>query len=76
MSHVIVSLTKANSSAYSDSFHTPSLAISVTTSTTNWNRKRESTDPWWIHTLASNPSDNSESNMTVVFLPHADWEMA
>ena len=48
------------SSAYSNSLSAPYLANSVTTSTTTAKGKGDSSDPWSIHTLAS----NSDSTMT------------
>ena len=56
-------------SSYRNSLSAPSLANSVTTSTTNAKRKGDSTDPWCIPTLTSNSSDNSESTLTIVFPP-------
>ena len=61
-----VSLIGTKSSAYSNSLITPSLAHSMTTSTTNAKRKGDSTDPWCIPTLTSNSSDNSVSTLTLV----------
>ena len=65
----IVSLIRTKSSAYSNSLSAPSMANSVTTSTTSAKRKGDSTDPWDIPTLTSNSSDNSESTLTLVFAP-------
>ena len=56
-----VSLIRTKSSVYSNPLSAPSLANNVTTSTTTWKRKDDSTDPWFIPTLTSNSSDNSES---------------
>ena len=65
LSPSIVSLIRNKSSAYINS----PLANSVTTSATTAKRKGDSTDPWFIHTLTSTFSDNSESTLTLVFAP-------
>ena len=69
LSPSIVSLIRSKSSAYSNSLSAPSLANSVTKSTTTAKKKGDSTDPWCILTLTSNASDNSEFTLTLGSAP-------
>ena len=69
LSPMIVSVIRTKSPAYNNSPSAPSLANSVTTSTTNSKTKGDSTDRLYIPILTSNSTDNSESTLTLVFTP-------